>query len=74
LTTVFRLREVMEARRPGLTLMELARESGVSRPTCQALYHNKTTRVDLGTLDKIAAFLGAPVGELLGPAAGRARR
>jgi DNA-binding Xre family transcriptional regulator len=68
------LRDVMEAKRPGLTLMELARESGVSRPTCQALYHNKTTRVDLRTLDKIAAYLEVPVGELIGPAPKAGRR
>ena len=61
----FRLRELMDAHDPPLSQYELARRSGVSRVTVNAIAQNKTTRVDLATLDALANVLGVEPGELL---------
>lgn len=68
LTTVFRLREVMEARNPAKSLSAVARDSRVSYQTCHKVYHNHTTRVDLATLDRLAKALGCEPGALIGKA------
>ena len=44
---------------------ELARRSGVAIQTVNRLCTNRTARVDLATLDAIAAALGVEPGELI---------
>jgi DNA-binding Xre family transcriptional regulator len=44
---------------------ELARRSGVSFTTVNAIANNKTRRVDLDTLDALAKVLDVQPGELL---------
>ena len=66
MTTLFRLREVMEALTPALSLRQVALRAGLGYTTAHAIYHNHTTRVDLATLDKLAAALGVPPGDLVG--------
>lgn len=63
MVTTFRLREALE--RAGMSQNELARRSGVSFPTINAMCSNKTRGVQLETLDAIAAVLGVPPGELI---------
>ena len=53
-TTVFRLREVLEQREEPLSLLQLAKRAGLSYGTVHAIYRNNTTRVDLASLDAIA--------------------
>ena len=59
----FRLAELLE--RGGLTQTELARRSGVSLVTINAIANNRTAQVKLDTLDKLARVLGVEPGELL---------
>jgi putative transcriptional regulator len=59
----FRLKELLEER--GLNQSELARRSGVSFQTINSLVGNKSTRVDLATLDAISKVLGCEPGDLL---------
>ncbi len=65
MTTTFRLRELLEGREEPLSLAKLARESGLSYATVHAIYHNDTARVDLSSLDALAAVLGVGPGDLL---------
>ena len=44
---------------------ELARQSGLSFVTINAIAQNRTTRVDLATLDALCGALGCAPGELL---------
>lgn len=62
----FRLREAMEA--AGRTnVSELARDSGVSRPTIHAMLNNSSEQVHLKTLGRLARVLGLQSpGELIG--------
>jgi putative transcriptional regulator len=59
----FRLAELLEEK--GMTQSELARRSGVSQVTVNAIANNRTTRVDLATLDALSLELGVNPGELL---------
>lgn len=59
----FRLKDLLEEK--GMSQSELARRSGVSFQTVNALVGNRTTRVDLSTLDAISRVLGCEPGELL---------
>ena len=61
--TRFRLAELLEER--GVSQSELARSSGVSFQTINAIANNRTTRVDLATLDAIAKALRCEPGDLL---------
>jgi putative transcriptional regulator len=59
----FRLAAVLEAAE--MSQRELAKHSGVSLVTVNAIANNNTTRVDLATLDKLCAALDVEPGELL---------
>ena len=59
----FRLSEVLEQH--DMSQTELSRRSGVSLVTVNAMKQNRTTRVDLETIDKICAALDVEPGELL---------
>ncbi|MGI8496689.1 MAG: helix-turn-helix domain-containing protein [Gemmatimonadaceae bacterium] len=48
-----------------MSMSELARRSGVTFVTINAISKNRTTRVDLETLDKLSKALGVQPGELL---------
>lgn len=70
---MFRLREALEALENPPSLMQLAKDAGLSYPTVHGIYHNDTTRVDLATLDALARALGCEPGELIGQAKRRKR-
>ena len=61
----FRLRELLEERNPPMSQSELARQSGLSFVTINAIAQNRTTRVDLATLDALCAVLNCAPGDLL---------
>lgn len=61
--TRFRLSEILE--QVGMTQTELARRSGVSQVTVNGLARNRTSRVDLATLDALSAVLGCEPGDLI---------
>lgn len=61
----FRLQEILDSREPPLSQRALARCSGISLVTVNAIANNRTTRVDLETIDKLAAVLGVAPGELI---------
>jgi DNA-binding Xre family transcriptional regulator len=65
MTTRFRLREVLDGRAEPMSQSELSRRSGVSLTTINALVLNKTTRVDLSTLDSLARELRVRPGDLI---------
>ncbi|MGI8422982.1 MAG: helix-turn-helix domain-containing protein [Chloroflexota bacterium] len=59
---VNRLSRLLGERR--LSISEAARRSGVSYKTVFDLYHDRTTRVDLGTIDKLCRALGCTPNDL----------
>jgi DNA-binding Xre family transcriptional regulator len=61
----FRLQEILDAQDPPISQSELARRSGVSLVTINAIANNRTKQVQLETLDKLALALGLQPGELL---------
>lgn len=61
--TKFRLAEILA--KMGISQSELARRSGVSFPTINAMCTNRSRQVALETLDKIAAALGVEPGDLI---------
>jgi DNA-binding Xre family transcriptional regulator len=63
--TRFRLAELLEAAGPSMNQSELARRSGVSIVTINAMANNRTKQVSLATLDAISAALGVQPGELV---------
>jgi transcriptional regulator with XRE-family HTH domain len=63
MTTLFRLREILEAHE--MTQAALAKASGVSLPTISRLCRNETAQVSLSTLDKLATALKVEPGELI---------
>lgn len=71
----FRLQEVLDAHE--VSQSELARCSGVSLVTINGIANNRTTRVDLATLDAFCVALEVEPGELLErepePTRGRAK-
>jgi putative transcriptional regulator len=58
-----RLREILESR--GMTQTELQLLTGLGYSSINAMYHNKTERVEFGTLDTLCAALKVQPGELL---------
>ena len=65
----FRLEEVLADRE--MTQTELARLSGVSLVTVNAMKQNRTKQVSLQTLDKLCGVLKCEPGELLERKRGR---
>ena len=65
----FRLEEVLADREMSQT--ELARLSGVSLVTVNAMKQNRTKQVSLATLDKLCGILKCEPGELLERKRGR---
>lgn len=65
MAVTFRLDEVLAEHDPPMSQSELARRSGVSFVTINAMVNNRTKQVSLATLDKICAALDVPPGELL---------
>ena len=63
MTAQFRLAAILEEK--GMSQSELARKSKISLVTVNAIANNRTTRVDLATLDALADALGCEPGELL---------
>ncbi len=63
--TRFRLRALLAAHDPPMSQSEIARRSGVSLVTVNAIANNRTTRVDLETLDALCRVLKVDPGELL---------
>ena len=63
---MFRLREVMTARDPTLSIRRVALDAGLTYETVHNVYQNKTARVDLATLDALANALDCQPGELIG--------
>lgn len=63
--TRFRLQELLDSREPALSQRALAEKCGVSYMTINSIANNRTTRVDLSTLDAIAEALDVEPGELL---------
>ena len=59
----FRLAAKLEE--ASMSQSELARRSGISLVTVNAMAKNRTTRVDLATLDALCAALDCEPGELL---------
>lgn len=48
-----------------LKVAEVARATGLYRGTISLLYDETASKVDLETIDRLCAFLGVTVGELL---------
>ena len=48
-----------------VSVAEVARATGLARNTVMALYHDRADRFDRATLDKLCAYFGVPIGELL---------
>lgn len=48
-----------------INMAELAKLTGLSRNTVFLLYHEKSERIDLGTLNKLCAVLNCQPGDLL---------
>ncbi len=59
----FRLRELLTA--ADISQSELARRSGISFQTINAIVGNRTAQVSLNTLDAISKALGCEPGDLL---------
>jgi DNA-binding Xre family transcriptional regulator len=61
----FRLQALLDAYDPPMSQSELARRSGVSLVTVNAIANNRTKQVSLETLDALSRALGVEPGELL---------
>jgi DNA-binding Xre family transcriptional regulator len=61
----FCLRELLAEQDPPMSQGELARRSEVSLVTVNAIANNRTTRVDLATLDALCRVLKVEPGALL---------
>ena len=59
----FRLAQLLEER--GMSQSELARRSGITFATINAMTRNRTTGVQLDTLDRLARALGVEPGALI---------
>lgn len=73
MAVTFRLHEVLDASDPPMSQSELARRSGVSLVTINAIANNRTRQVQLETLDRLCAALDVDPGALLARTA-KARR
>ena len=60
----FRLQDLIDSLDPPVSQTELARRSGISLVTINGIAKNRTTRVDLETIDAICAALDVDPGEL----------
>jgi putative transcriptional regulator len=58
-----RLRELLEKR--GMAQTELQARSRLGYSTINALYHEKTERIEFATLERLCEVLGCEVGDLL---------
>ena len=67
-----RLREILEAR--GMSQTELQMQTGLGYSSINAMYHNKTQRVEFGTLDVLCETLKVTPGDLLEFEGARTRR
>ena len=67
----FRLDELLSDKE--MSQSELARRSGISLVTINAIANNRTRQVQLDTLDKLSAALGLEPGDLL-ERTGRSRK
>lgn len=71
----FRLGELLEERRDEFpTQAELARRSGVSTVTINAIVLGKTDGIKLDTIDRICSALDCDVGDLIERVPDRGRR
>ena len=66
MAVVFRLQELLDRRKPPMSQSEIARLSGVSLVTVNSIARNRTTRVDLATLDALSRALDCKPGDLIG--------
>lgn len=59
-----------------LSVARFAEGAGISRNSAHRLYHEKTARIDLPTLDRVCRYLGVTVCDLFEyvPAAGARER
>lgn len=57
-----RLSRLMGERR--VTMQDVARATGLSRQTIHDLYHDRSTRIDLETLNRLCNFFGVPTSEV----------
>lgn len=48
-----------------LNMQDIHEKTGLSRNTITNLYHEKATRIDFNTIEKICDLLGCEVGDLL---------
>ena len=64
MAVLFRLHEILEAQAPPMSQSELARRSGLSQVTVNAIANNRTKQVSLKTLDALAKALKVEPGEL----------
>ena len=60
---VNRLSRLMGARR--LSIQDVATATGLSYTTVFQLYHDKSTRFDRETLDRLCAYFGVGLGDIL---------
>lgn len=58
-----RLRDLLEKR--GMAQTELQARSGLGYSTINALYHEKTERIEFATLEKLCEVLECEVGDVL---------
>jgi putative transcriptional regulator len=66
-----RLKALLEKR--GMAQTELQASSGLGYSTINALYHEKTERIEFATLDKLCEVLECEVGDILEHASDRRR-
>jgi putative transcriptional regulator len=66
-----RLKDLLEKR--GMAQTELQARSGLGYSTINALYHEKTERIEFATLDRLCEVLGCGVEELLERVPGKRR-
>lgn len=58
-----RLSTILGAKR--LKQADVLRATGLAKGTITALYYDRATRIDFGTLNKLCEFLGVQPGDLL---------
>lgn len=67
-----RLRELLDER--GMAQTQLQARTGLGYSTINALYHQKTERIEFDTLNRLCAVLECSVGDLLRYTSDRKRR
>lgn len=48
-----------------MKIADLARETGIHRNALTLLYRDEAARIDVATIDRVCAYFGCTVGELL---------